>query len=122
MGDSVPSMSSCRSSSLSFVIVVTVGSGDWRTGQLTGDDWLIAVPAVVGGVGFEVDVPVSVGIGVVGVEAGTISDGRGTGVETVVVGCEVDADDDLLTKSSPIKMKTPRSLWSSSILAMREAT
>ena len=80
---------------------------------LTGVALLTAVPVIVGGVEVKVDALVNEGIG---------ADEVDFGVGRAFVGRGLGADEDLLTNVSPIKTKTPWSLWSSSILAIREAT
>ena len=113
VGDFEPSMSSCRSSLLSLAIVVAVWSGDWRTGWLTGVALLTAIPVIVGDDGAAVD-------SLVDEESDVDEDGFGVGRAFVGRGLAVGGD--LLTSVSPMKAKTPWSLWSSSMLAIKEAT
>ena len=107
-------MSSCRSSLLSMaIIVVDIWSVNWRTGWQTGVALLTVIPVVVDGVGVGVDALVDEEVG---------ADEDGLGVERAFVGRGLAAGGDLLTSVSPMKLKTPRSLWSSSMLAIKEAT
>ena len=74
---------------------------------------LTAVPDIVGGAEVEVVALVDEEI-----DAG----GDGFGVGRAFVGRGLSVGGDLLTSVSPMKAKTPRSLWSSSMLAIKEAT
>ena len=95
------------------IIVVDIWSGNWRTGWLTGVALLTAIPVIVGGGEVEVDALVDEEID---------ADEDGVGVGRAFVGRGLGAGGDLLTSVSPMKAKTPWSLWSSSMLAIKEAT
>ena len=74
---------------------------------------LTAIPVIVGGDGVAVDALVDEKID---------ADEDGFGVGGAFVGRGLAVGGDLLTSVSPMKAKTPWSLWSSSMLAIKEAT
>ena len=96
-----------------MAIIIGIWSGNWRTGWQTGVVLLTTIPVVVGGAEVEVDALVDEEVGASEVDLG---------VGGAFVGRGFCSGGDLLTSVSPMKAKTPLSPWSSSMLAIKDAT